>query len=671
MRGNVLIHSKWRWFWLSYPLQFLAMCFVLIPFVRFNNLLEWDFSGHYAAVWHVKFHLLPWFSGWNPFFYGGFPENVFYPPLAHFLAAILSYPLGVAGAMKLLVCLSLLVLPVAFYSFGRRWGLDDLQAAVCATWMTAQMFLCGELFGSQNLGSDLKALLNVGLFANALSLPLLFFFMAGCGGGDLRKHWKGPALLLGVLILVHPLAALIAGIFWASLCMDQFLVSPQDRSWRTLIRILAIGFLLSALWAVPFIARRGYMNPETIPINWSLPLLFLVINGSFLALSHVRSQRLRPLAVTFTLLANFILIGSMWKIDIQFPRLTIYLLFLLPIFLVAWLRSRFLLLSAGAMAIAVGAYGYFNGGIQPKGVPDFAMPDFGKVEGRILSAAHPAHLPSYHVHHDLIPVRTGNQAILGLFIESGINGRFMADLTRMIDPHAYVWGTPSDFVGPGVLKERYLQYVMDRLRLFGISHVYTDTKLEVTLDPGLATKKRYINSYPAPKFNKPEEREYVNKRYHLRGDQIDFYLYEVGTGELAEALPYVPKSPQSHWKMTNTLWFMQMQGVPIFTEKPAPQAARGALPGERVEVLSKSRNGDRLELQVHAEQEIPVFVRMGYFPNWRLTIDGHDAEIYRASPDLMLFYGKGRAVLEFERSWIEYAGLLLSCLGLLALVRLK
>ncbi len=667
----MVVDSGRRWFWLSYPLQFAALCMVLVPFARFNNLLEWDFSGHHAAVWHVKTHLLPWFSGWNPFFYGGYPENVFYPPLAHYLAALLSYPLGIAGAMKLLFCLSLLVLPVAFYSFARRWGLGDLQAAVCATWMTAQMYLCGELFGSQNLGSDLKALVNVGLFANALGLPLLFFFMARCGGGDLRKRWKMPALLLGLLVLTHPLAALIAGILWFALFVDQLFSRAEERASGTLLKMMIVAFSLSALWAVPFIARRGYMNPETIPLNWSLPLLFLVINGGFLAISHFRGERLRPLAIAYILLANFILIGSMWKIDIQFPRLTIYLLFLLPIFLVAWLRSRFLLVSAGILAVAAGTYGYFQGGINPAGVPEFALPDFGKVEGRILSVAHPAHLPSYHVHHDLVPVRTGNEGMLGLFIESGINGRFMANLTRTIEPDAYVWGTPSESVGSGLLKDRYLPYVMDRLRLFGVSHIYTDTKLEVTLDPALEGRKRYINSYAAPKLEKPEEIEYVNRRYHVRGDQIDFYLYEVGEGRIAEALPYVPKSPQSDWKLTNTLWFSQMQGVPIFTEKPAPQAARGALPGERVEVLSKSPNGDRLELQVHAGHDIPVFVRMGYFPNWTLRIDGKEAEIYRASPDLMLFYGKGRAVLEFRRSWIEYAGLLLSCLGLLALVRLK
>jgi hypothetical protein len=662
------IPSKCRWFYISYPIQLIALSVVLIPFVRFNNLLEWDFPGHYAAVWHIKTHLLPWFSGWNPFFYCGYPEGTFYPPLAHYVAALLSFPLGIAGAMKLMICLSMILLPAAFYFFPRRWGLDDFRAAICSMWMMAQLFLCGEMFGTYNFGSDLKSLLNIGLFANAVSMPILFFFLASLGSEDLMKRWKKPAILLCVLILVHPLSALIAGIFWLSLAINKLMPNAQERSWGPLLKIMGIGFLMSAIWAVPFILRRGYMNPEPIGALWSPALQFIVINGIILALSCFSKIHLRPLVIAYAILANFIVIGTMWKLDLQFTRLTIYLLFLLPIFLLTWLKSRFLLLSTGALAIAVGAYGYFSSGINPRGVPDFPMPDFGKVEGRILSVAPPSHLSSYHVHHDLIPVRTGNEAILGLFIESGINGRFLGNLTLMLDPDAYVWGTPTEHIKPEIIEKTYSQYVKDRLRLFGISHIYTDLKLEEILDPALAEQKRYINSYPAPPLKSQEQIDYLLKRYHVRGNLLDFYLYKVDGGSLAEALPYIPKNPPSDWKMTNTLWFAQVRGVPVFTNRPIPETAYPAQPGEWVEVLKQSPNLDRLELQVHARRDIPVFVKIGYFPNWTLKIDGKESQIYRASPDLMLFFGKGHAVLEYKRSWVEYSGLFLSACGLVLLI---
>jgi hypothetical protein len=663
----MIFRSERRCFYISYTLQIAALCAVLVPFMRFNNLMEWDFPGHYAAIWHLKTHLLPWPSGWNSFFYCGYPQGTFYPPLAHYAAALLSFPLGIAGAMKWLVLFSVLPLPAVFYFFSRRWGLDDFRAAVCSTWMTAILFLSGEMFGTVSFGSDLRSILNVGLFANALSLPVLFLFIACCGSEGPLKRWKAPALLLGVLILIHPLSALIAGVFWLSLGISQLMQGREGRSWGSLFKIMGVGLLLSALWVVPFIARRGYMNPEFIGAHWSPTLQLIIINGAILAFSCFSKTLLRPLVITFIILANFIVVGTMWRMDLQFTRLTIYLLFLIPVLLLSWLKSRNVTLAIGLLAIVVGAYGYVHSGINPRGVPDFPLPDFGRVQGRILSVAPPSHIPSYHVHHDLIPVRTGNEAVLGLFIESSLNGRFMGDLTRTLDPDAYVWGTPTENIKPGWIEKTYGQYVRDRLRLFGISHIYTDLKLEDTLDPNLTQTKRYINSYPAPQLKNPQEIESLRRRYNVRGNLLDFYLYPVDTGAVAEPLSYVPKNPPSDWKMTNTIWFTQTRGVPIFTDRPVPRTARAAGPGEWIEVVESSPNTDRLTLQVHAEHDIPVLVKIGYFPNWDLKIDGKEAPLYRASPNLMLFFGKGKAVLQYRRSWEEYAGLFLSACGLVFL----
>jgi uncharacterized membrane protein len=170
-----------RYFYWFYLIQAAALLCVLVPFVRWNNLLEWDFPGHYAAIWYMKTRLLPWASGWNPYFYCGYPQGMFYPPLAHYIAALLSMIIGIGPAMKVLVVVSVLLLPITFYAFSRRWGLSDLQAAVCSTWMTMVLFLSGEALGTLPLGSDLRSTVNVGLFANALSLPILFAFLATFG----------------------------------------------------------------------------------------------------------------------------------------------------------------------------------------------------------------------------------------------------------------------------------------------------------------------------------------------------------------------------------------------------------------------------------------------------------------------------------------------------------
>jgi len=661
------IPSKLRYFFIFYPLQAAALLAVLFRFLRYNNLLEWDFPGHYAAIWYIKTHLLPWPTGWNPYFYCGYPQGLFYPPLAHYMAALLSMLVGIGMAIKLLILVSILMLPIAFYAFARRWGLDDLQGAVCSALTTSLLFLSGEMFGTWNFGSDLRSILNIGLFANAISLPILFAFLATCGKVESR-NWRWPALWLGLLFLTHPLSSLIAGIFALAIVIHRLWQPGEQPGWRPLVHTLGIALLLGSFWVLPFVTHRGFMNPEYVGAEWSTALELVALNGAIVALACFSKTALRPLVITFFALANFILLGTLWKLDLQFPRLTIYLLLLLPVFLVAWIKSKPALLAMALLALGIGYFGYRHSGLHPEGVPDFQFPDFGLVEGRILSIAPPSHLPAHHVNHELIPLRTGNEAILGLFIESGLNGRILADLVRTLDLGAYIWGTPTESLTPQFLGREYPAYVLERLRLFDIRYVYTDLRLEDLLDPSLAKGKRYINSYAAPKVTSQVQLADLRQRYNTYGEMVDFYLYSIGSGALAEPLPYVPLAPGTDWKLTNLKWFLEMRGLPIFTDRPAPPNVRPARPGDQVELFVDSPRKDRLILQIHADQDIPVLVKVGYFPNWKLTVNGKPAPIYRASPNLMLVFGHGPAVLEYRRSWTEYAGLTLSLLGLVLLV---
>jgi hypothetical protein len=314
------------------------------------------------------------------------------------------------------------------------------------------------------------------------------------------------------------------------------------------------------------------------------------------------------------------------------------------------------------VAVLVGAAGYRKGGLNPAGVPDFAIPNFGPVPGRILSVAPPLHMPSFHVNHELIPLRTGNSTLMGLFVESSLNGRYVGDLMHTLEPDSYVWGTPTEALTRQALGAEYAAYVRDRLRLFDVRHIYTDLKLESLLDPALERSKTYVNSYPAPTAATSAEMAALARRYNVRDGKLDFYLYTVGGSTLAEPLSYIPVAPGSDWKITATKWFIEMRGIPIFTERPAPPGVRPARDGDSVRI--EENRGDRLRLRIDADADIPVLVKIGYFPSWRLAVDGRASPIYRASPNLMLIFAHGDAVLEYRRPWQEYAGLLLSLVGL-------
>jgi len=660
-----------RWLLAAYLLQAVLLLWVLVPFLRYNNLLEWDFPGHYVAIWHLKSHLLPWPSGWNPLFYCGYPQGLFYPPLAHYLAALLSFAFGTAVSMKLLVLTSLLLLPVVFYAFSRRWQLDELQSAVCSLWMTALLFVSGDSLGTWTLGSDLKSIINVGLFANALSLPVLFAFLASFGSDAGPRTWKWAAILLGTLLLLHPLSSLIAILFILSLLLARLWEKGHNLArWRPVLLSLGSGLLLGSVWILPFAAYRGLMNPEFTPARWSPAVQLIGLNGAALAVVCAVTQRLRPLALTYLMLSNFILIGTQFELHLQFSRLTVFLLFLIPAFLLVWVRSRWMLALLAMLAFGVGIAGYRHSGIHPAGVPDFPVPDFGAVQGRILSVSPPSHLPSYHVGHELIPLRTGNQSMLGLFIESSLNGRFVGNLALALEPESHIWGTPTEILNRQALGKDFSIWVQDRLRLFAVRYVFTDLKLEGVLDPSLGQSKRYCSSYPMPGTRSPEEEEFFRKRYNTHGAFFDFYLYPVGSSTLAEPLAYLPPAVTSDWKRACIQWFVEARGVPVFTDRAAPATARAARQNENVELVELSPTMDRITLQIHADQDIPVLVKIGYFPTWQLELNNSRSPVYRASPNLILIFGHGRATLAFHRPWQEYLGLALSALGLLLIILL-
>src|SRR3989344_4777564 len=76
---------------------------LIIPFLRFNDLYIWDMAGQYFSSWYVKEYLFPRIIGWNPYFFAGFPQNQFYPPLYSYLTALLSFIMPLEWAFKLLL----------------------------------------------------------------------------------------------------------------------------------------------------------------------------------------------------------------------------------------------------------------------------------------------------------------------------------------------------------------------------------------------------------------------------------------------------------------------------------------------------------------------------------------------------------------------------------------
>ena len=67
-------------------------------------------------------------------------------------------------------------------------------------------------------------------------------------------------------------------------------------------------------------------------------------------------------------------------------------------------------------------------------------------------------------------------------------------------------------------------------------------------------------------------------------------------------------------------------------------------------------------IDVDSAAEIPVLVKVSYFPNWHAYSNEKEIPVYTASPNLMAVYAKGRVDFVFERSNLEIIAILMSLL---------
>ena len=62
---------------------------------------------------------------------------------------------------------------------------------------------------------------------------------------------------------------------------------------------------------------------------------------------------------------------------------------------------------------------------------------------------------------------------------------------------------------------------------------------------------------------------------------------------------------------------------------------------------------------------VPILIKISYFPNWKAYVDGKEAKIYKASPYLMLVYGKGNIELRYEKLLVDWLGIIFTILGVI------
>ena len=211
---------------------------------------SYDLTGHLLPIAELRQRLLPQgrLHGWSADWFAGFPLYYFYFPLPALIAAGLSFVTSLEAAIKITSVLGLLAFPGALYVLFRALVMTRAEAAVAAAVGATFLLMQSFWFLGGNIASTVA-----GEFAFSISFTLSLFYLATL----LRPHTRTtsfvvPSLLLAAIALSHLVTTVTAVAISAALLRD---VAKR----RVVLLSWVAGFLLSAFWSLPFLARRGEM----------------------------------------------------------------------------------------------------------------------------------------------------------------------------------------------------------------------------------------------------------------------------------------------------------------------------------------------------------------------------------------------------------------------------
>ena len=206
-----------------------------------------DLGAHIYPLHEFVTRLLPsgTVTGWSQGWFAGMPLYTFYFPLPALLVALGTPLLGFAVAVKWMLALGPLTLPLAAYAFLRAMGLSRWTATsgavVGASYILMNTF---AIFG----GNLLSTFIGEFSYSISFSLSLCYLALVLHSGRKGVNGEVGAGALLALTALSHVFTtgAVVA-------CTLPLLSEEKYR--RTIIGSYFLGFLFSSFWTVPFLAR--------------------------------------------------------------------------------------------------------------------------------------------------------------------------------------------------------------------------------------------------------------------------------------------------------------------------------------------------------------------------------------------------------------------------------
>jgi len=691
-------------------LLLLSFAILAVPSIIFmvnSRGIGWDTIGHVAEAQVYKQDVLPSVYGWNSYFLFGYPIHV-YPPLSRFALAALMEAFDWATAVNLLLVLSCMAVIPSVYLFLVNFGYDKEKAAATCIFVALYMV---STYGSVNNSFLLATAFLTGLVANFFALPFFFLALAYfnknlkvsafCSAVVVLSNLVA-AIMLGICLVILALMrlsenrslreigrlALFGAIvfvlisFWLVPYVERQLgqktAITESRTWKyPPLGPSAIGATVTSVLCYLLFWKKIPANSWQALAAIALILAFLRVDlyASIYNSTVDRINMDRRVMSIFPMLLLYVLSAAYLIAKKDTAILKYFLFFLLAVFgayfifstigqssqLLASLGFHFYRIEALAdflqiviigTAIATASKGRL-GGTAPfllallflavgmlapfSFVRVFQHPneaglayDFSNVttsgrallyDGKTITNPHGSYFQFY--------LQTGRPVSNGLFIEEAeLAPAELPYAQQMTRADVLVWGA-APFAYPRMFEANYT-----RAALF-YSDLFWTTDLFVIPD---------MYRYQLDGDSSP-----LDASFQLMGEfksnNATFRHYRIGNFSVADIRPVEPACTGS-WKKLMYAWFDTNQTQIYYDSCKTVQYDRAAAEKASVEVLNYS-NG-RIDLMVHSDSAVPVFVKEAYDPDWKAYSDGGSLAVYRATPAFMEVFGKGRISLRYE-----------------------
>ena len=213
-----------------------------------------DMGAHVMGPAYLRDYLLPnlQLSGWNNYWYAGFPMYRFYMVTPAIAIVVLNTVLPYGIAFKIVAVSGIVTLPLCCWAFGRlarfRYPLPELFA------LGGLLFLFDESFSIY--GGNVKSTM-AGEFAFSIALSL---GMLGLGlfarAMETGRYRSWAAIILALACLSHGIVL----IFVAFGTLLLWIVWMDRRRFTFGLGIGITTFLLAAFWVVPFLLNHEFMT---------------------------------------------------------------------------------------------------------------------------------------------------------------------------------------------------------------------------------------------------------------------------------------------------------------------------------------------------------------------------------------------------------------------------